>query len=65
MASTNVTLAPKPAPTSAPGFHEVATFLPGRLEFEYELDNDAEDLIKDLEFGLVYQFGGDTIPGLY
>ncbi|KZS98547.1 hypothetical protein SISNIDRAFT_462467 [Sistotremastrum niveocremeum HHB9708] len=52
---------PKPAPTSVPGVHEVATFLPGRLEFEHEVDNDAEDLVKDLEFGLVYQYGGDVI----
>ncbi|KNZ82209.1 Transcriptional adapter 2 [Termitomyces sp. J132] len=41
---------PKVAPTSAPGNHEIATFLPGRLEFEHELDNDAEDLVKDLEY---------------
>ncbi|KAF8198080.1 hypothetical protein BJ912DRAFT_953012 [Pholiota molesta] len=44
--------APKPAPTSMPGVHEIATFLPGRLEFEHEVDNEAEDLVKDLEFGL-------------
>ncbi|KAF8212502.1 hypothetical protein K438DRAFT_1566889 [Mycena galopus ATCC 62051] len=53
---------PKPAPTSAPGIHEVATFLPGRLEFEHELDNEAEDLVKDLEFGVCLEFGGDQIP---
>ncbi|KAL0956901.1 hypothetical protein HGRIS_003006 [Hohenbuehelia grisea] len=52
----------KPAPTSAPTIHEVATFLPGRLEFEHELDNDAEDLVKDLEFGLCQDYGGDQIP---
>ncbi|KAL4267447.1 Transcriptional adapter 2 [Pleurotus pulmonarius] len=51
----------KPAPTSAPGIHEVATFLPGRLEFEHELDNDAEDLVKDLEFGMCMEYGGDQI----
>ncbi|KAJ7489951.1 hypothetical protein B0H11DRAFT_2156758 [Mycena galericulata] len=51
----------KPAPTSAPGIHEVATFLPGRLEFEHELDNEAEDLVKDLEFGVCLEFGGDQI----
>ncbi|TFK54551.1 SWIRM-domain-containing protein [Heliocybe sulcata] len=51
---------PKPV-TSAPGVHEVATFLPGRLEFEHELDNDAEDLVKDLEFGMVMEYGGDKI----
>ncbi|KAH7907413.1 hypothetical protein BJ138DRAFT_1014539 [Hygrophoropsis aurantiaca] len=51
----------KPAPTSAPGVHEVATFLPGRLEFEHELDNEAEDLVKDLEFGVCCAWGGDGI----
>ena len=54
--------APKVAPTSAPGVHEVATFLPGRLEFEHELDNEAEDLVKDLEFGICLEWGGDEIP---
>ncbi|KAG6866415.1 hypothetical protein C0991_004700 [Blastosporella zonata] len=53
---------PKIAPTSAPGNHEIATFLPGRLEFEHELDNDAEDLVKDLEFGVCLAYGGDQIP---
>ncbi|KAH8118937.1 hypothetical protein DFH11DRAFT_1561971 [Phellopilus nigrolimitatus] len=53
---------PAPAPTSAPGVHDIATFLPGRLEFEHELDNDAEDLVKDLEFGIVREFGGDEMP---
>ncbi|TFK44272.1 hypothetical protein BDQ12DRAFT_694801 [Crucibulum laeve] len=52
---------PKVAPTSAPGVHEIATFLPGRLEFEHELDNDAEDLVKDLEFGVCLEYGGDEI----
>ena len=52
---------PKVAPVSAPGVHEIATFLPGRLEFEHELDNDAEDLVKDLEFGICHEFGGDDI----
>ncbi|KAF9444781.1 SWIRM-domain-containing protein [Macrolepiota fuliginosa MF-IS2] len=51
----------KVAPTSAPGVHEIATFLPGRLEFEHELDNDAEDLVKDLEFGVCLEWGGDQI----
>jgi len=53
--------AQKIAPTSAPGVHEIATFLPGRLEFEHELDNDAEDLVKDLEFGVCLEWGGDQI----
>jgi len=60
--AANAAAAPKPAPTSAPGFHEVSTFLPGRLEFEHELDNDAEELIKDLQFGLVSYYGGDEMP---
>jgi transcriptional adapter 2-alpha len=51
----------KVAPTSAPGIHEIAGYLPGRLEFEHELDNEAEHLIKDLEFGVVMQYGGDEI----
>src|SRR6201999_3688792 len=35
--------------------------LPGRLEFEHELDNEAEDLVKDLEFGICLEWGGDGI----
>ena len=60
----NTTPAPNPKvpPTSAPAVHEIATFLPGRLEFEHELDNEAEDLVKDLEFGIVIQYDGDSIP---
>lgn len=59
---TNPPPPPKVAPTSAPGVHEVATFLPGRLEFEHELDNEAEDLVKDLEFGICLKWDGDKIP---
>jgi len=64
ISNMNTTPAPMPkvAPTSAPAIHEIATFLPGRLEFEHELDNEAEDLVKDLEFGIVIQYGGDSIP---
>lgn len=64
IADMNPVAAPvqKVAPTSAPGVHEIATFLPGRLEFEHELDNDAEDLVKDLEFGVCLEWGGDQIP---
>ena len=58
----NVPPGPKVAPTSAPGVHEVPAFLPGRLEFEHELDNEAEDLIKDLEFGICLEWGGDEMP---
>ncbi|PCH35998.1 SWIRM-domain-containing protein [Wolfiporia cocos MD-104 SS10] len=59
--NTNPPPAPKVAPTSAPGVHEVAGFLPGRLEFEHELDNEAEDTVKDLEFGICLEWGGDEI----
>ncbi|KAH9484985.1 Transcriptional adapter 2 [Psilocybe cubensis] len=48
-------------PTSLPAIHEISTFLPGRLEFEHEIDNEAEDLVKDLEFGVVTDYGGDQI----
>lgn len=54
--------APKIPPTSAPAVHEISGFLPGRLEFEHELDNEAEDLIKDLEFGVCLEWGGDQMP---
>lgn len=60
--TTNVPSGPKVAPTSAPSNHEIAGYLPGRLEFEHEPDNDAEDLVKDLEFGLCHEWGGDNIP---
>jgi transcriptional adapter 2-alpha len=62
---SNMTVSPpiqKVAPTSAPGVHDIATFLPGRLEFEHEIDNEAEDLIKNLEFGLCMAWDGDSIP---
>lgn len=36
--------------------------MPGRLEFETEWENDAEALIKDMEFGLVHRYGGDDQP---
>lgn len=36
--------------------------MPGRLEFETEYENDAEALIKDMEFGLVHRYGGDSQP---
>ena len=52
----------KPPLVSAPTNHEVAGFMPGRLEFEHELENDAELAVKDMEFGLVYAFDGDQQP---
>ncbi|RSH94558.1 Transcriptional adapter ada2 [Saitozyma podzolica] len=47
---------------SAPTNHEVAGYMPGRLEFEHELDNEAEMAVKDMEFGLVWRYGGDEQP---
>ncbi|GAA5880125.1 hypothetical protein JCM3774_004156 [Rhodotorula dairenensis] len=52
---------PKPL-ASAPTCHEIGGFMPGRLEFEHEWENEAEMLIKDLEFGRVYHFGGESQP---
>ncbi|KAB5591258.1 Transcriptional adapter 2 [Ceratobasidium theobromae] len=56
----------KPGPTqsfvSGPTNHEVGGFMPGRREFEHEYENDAEDLVKDLEFGIVLEYGGDQQP---
>ncbi|WFD44851.1 Transcriptional adapter ada2 [Malassezia psittaci] len=52
--------------TSAPTSHsEITGFMPGRLEFEHEFEQDAEHLVKDMEFGRVYQFGGDAMPDEY
>ncbi|WRT65609.1 uncharacterized protein IL334_002554 [Kwoniella shivajii] len=54
---------PNAAPlVSAPTNHEVAGFMPGRLEFEHEVDNEAEVAVKDMEFGLVWKYGGDLQP---
>lgn len=48
---------------SAPTNHsELAGFMPGRLEFEHEYEQEAEHLIKDMEFGRVYDFGGAGMP---
>lgn len=57
-----VPVPPKPPVVSTPGVHEIAGYLPGRLEFEHELDNEGEDAVKDLEFGIVLDFGGDELP---
>lgn len=35
---------------SQPGCHEVQGFMPGRLEFDYEYENDAETVVKDMIF---------------
>ncbi|KAI8818630.1 uncharacterized protein EV422DRAFT_551231 [Fimicolochytrium jonesii] len=37
-------------PVSQPTNHEIMGYMPGRKEFETECENDAEHLIKDLEF---------------
>ncbi|PWN52813.1 hypothetical protein IE53DRAFT_311390 [Violaceomyces palustris] len=48
---------------SAPTNHsELAGFMPGRLEFEHEYEQEAEHLIKDMEFGKVYEYGGAGMP---
>ncbi|GAA6012842.1 hypothetical protein JCM11491_006196 [Sporobolomyces phaffii] len=52
---------PKPL-ASAPTCHEIAGYMPARLEFEHEFENEAEVLIKDLEFGKVLHFGGEDQP---
>ncbi len=36
--------------------------MPARLEFEHEVDNEAEMVIKDMEFGLVMGYGGADQP---
>ncbi len=36
--------------------------MPGRLEFEHEVDNDAELVVKDFEFGIVLKYGGHEQP---
>jgi transcriptional adapter 2-alpha len=36
--------------------------MPGRLEFDTEVENEAEVVIKDMEFGLVMQYGGADQP---
>lgn len=59
-------VAPKPNAkplVSAPTTHsELAGYMPGRLEFEQEYEQEAEHLVKDMEFGRVYAFGGDAMP---
>jgi len=44
-------LQPKPKPTaSVPSCHEVAGFMPGRLEFETEYANEAEEAVQHMQF---------------
>ncbi|KAI9007268.1 hypothetical protein BC832DRAFT_440780 [Gaertneriomyces semiglobifer] len=37
-------------PSSVPANHEIQGYMPGRREFEIEVENDAEQAVKDLEF---------------
>ncbi|KAI1315554.1 Transcriptional adapter ada2 [Mortierella claussenii] len=37
--------------TSQPANHEIAGYMPGRLEFETEYENEAEQAVKDMIFG--------------
>lgn len=53
---------PKPWVSAPTSHHELSGFMPGRLEFETEFEQDAEALTKDMEFGKVYRFGGDLLP---
>jgi transcriptional adapter 2-alpha len=32
-----------------PANHEITGFMPNRMEFEHEYDNEAEHVVKDLE----------------
>ncbi len=55
--------APKGKPTaSVPACHEVQGYMPGRLEFEVEWANDAEDAVQNLQFdpgeGAIGNHGG-------
>jgi hypothetical protein len=36
--------------TSQPANHEIAGYMPGRLEFETEYENEAEQIVKDMIF---------------
>lgn len=51
----------KPLVSAPTSHHEIAGFMAGRLEFDVEYEQDAENLNKDMEFGRVYRFGGDQI----
>jgi transcriptional adapter 2-alpha len=48
--------------TSAPTNHEIQGYMPGRLDFETEVENEAEDAVKDMDFGLVMEYGGADQP---
>ncbi|KAK6531590.1 Transcriptional adapter ada2 [Orbilia ellipsospora] len=50
-AANALPLAPKKKPTaSVPACHEVQGYMPGRMEFEVEYENEAETTVKDMYF---------------
>ncbi|KAF3938916.1 hypothetical protein ABW19_dt0200593 [Dactylella cylindrospora] len=50
-AANSLPLAPKKKPTaSVPACHEVQGYMPGRMEFEVEYENEAETTVKDMFF---------------
>ncbi|KAK6509925.1 Transcriptional adapter ada2 [Arthrobotrys musiformis] len=50
-AASALPLAPKKKPTaSVPACHEVQGYMPGRMEFEVEYENEAETTVKDMFF---------------
>lgn len=53
---------PKPLVSAPTSHHELSGFMAGRLEFETEHEQEAEVLVKDMEFGKVYRFGGELLP---
>lgn len=48
--------------TSAPTNHEIQGYMTGRVDFETEVENEAEDAVKDMEFGLIFAHGGGDQP---
>jgi transcriptional adapter 2-alpha len=56
---------PKTKPTaSVPSCHEVAGYMPGRLEFETEYFNEAEEAVQHMQFesGDAFKLGDDPDP---
>lgn len=56
--------------TSQPANHEIAGYMPGRLEFETEYENEAEQSVKDMIFNeddAPEEVGklGNTTPGIH
>lgn len=50
VASVNITPAPAKPTSSVPSCHEVSGFMPGRLEFETEYFNEAEEAVQHMVF---------------